>query len=603
MTYDDQKQKMGREPVHYVEIFFTRCQLTYGIAPCTAAIGVTGPQKCFNTFGSCQDTANFDPTNLIPLRFSTLRIDGLQQPGDAPTIPTLISVGLAPTSLTPGKGLGARSAISIRIQDMPWTDVFTDPYVEERTYEPLDRSTFWRRQLARDPFYEGRTIKVYTGFLDDDGGYDAANFKSRTFFIEGISGPTTDGMVSITAKDPLKRADFNRAQWPRASSNTLLANIDSVQTAIALQVGQGANFTALTYIRINDEVMFIDSIVVDVLNVTRATLPLFYSELPIADEHDAGDTVQDCILYDTVRVDDVLFDLLTVAAEIPASLIDVAAWTGLADEWLANHFYSRLIIEPTPVKDLLDEITRQLPLLWWDERDQLIDLDVIRPVPRGTVVGWNDDANIKAGRVGINRDKNSRISQFWLYFGVRSPLLDLTLLQNYRNITVEIDAEAEDPNAYGTPRIDSVFSQWIPSTGADIALEIAGRMLNFYDDSKIILVVTVDQKDDDQWTGDQVEVTTRYLTDQFGEAYPQRFMVIEVKENIKPTGTDFSYTLMDMGKSRVGVITPNDNPEFPADPFPDYLDASDDLKANYAFISNDLDPATMTNGDPAYTIA
>jgi len=39
----------GREPMQVVELYQPACALDYGNTPCSAAIGVTGTRKCFNT--------------------------------------------------------------------------------------------------------------------------------------------------------------------------------------------------------------------------------------------------------------------------------------------------------------------------------------------------------------------------------------------------------------------------------------------------------------------------------------------------------------------------------------------------------------------------
>lgn len=59
MSFDSEKRSLGREPVMIVEIDADYCTLTYGAAPCTAVVGVTGSQKCFNTRKTCQSTANY----------------------------------------------------------------------------------------------------------------------------------------------------------------------------------------------------------------------------------------------------------------------------------------------------------------------------------------------------------------------------------------------------------------------------------------------------------------------------------------------------------------------------------------------------------------
>ncbi|GAG23593.1 unnamed protein product, partial [marine sediment metagenome] len=106
MTYDVQKIKVGKQAITILELDLDACSLTYGNSPCTAS--GTAPLKCFNTFGTCQDTANFDKTSKT-FRFSDRVIDGVQEAGDAPTFPTIRGISHSPTVLTPSKGLGIRA--------------------------------------------------------------------------------------------------------------------------------------------------------------------------------------------------------------------------------------------------------------------------------------------------------------------------------------------------------------------------------------------------------------------------------------------------------------------------------------------------------------
>ncbi len=59
MSYTDRIGEMGRKPVYIVEMDLDFCTRTYGVSPCTAAIGVTGTAKCFQTRKTCQDAANY----------------------------------------------------------------------------------------------------------------------------------------------------------------------------------------------------------------------------------------------------------------------------------------------------------------------------------------------------------------------------------------------------------------------------------------------------------------------------------------------------------------------------------------------------------------
>ena len=59
MAYDEVKKDFVKEKFWVIEIDLDYCDNTYGIAPCTAQVGVTGTQKCFNTAKTCQDRPNY----------------------------------------------------------------------------------------------------------------------------------------------------------------------------------------------------------------------------------------------------------------------------------------------------------------------------------------------------------------------------------------------------------------------------------------------------------------------------------------------------------------------------------------------------------------
>ena len=57
---------------------------------------------------------------------------------------------------------------------------------------------------------------------------------------------------------------------------------------------------------------------------------------------------------------------------------------------------------------------------------------------------------------------------------------------------------------------------------------------------------------------------------------------------ITQKGVKYQYVMAEEpGLIRTGVITPNDDPTIPANPFPDYTAASDSLKSQYMFIGYD----------------
>ncbi len=601
MAYDDIKDDFGRRPVWIAELFLQKCLLTYSVLPCEAAIGVTGETKCYNTLATCQDTPNFDPDTSVPLRFSSERVDGIQAADEAPTFPSLLSIDTTPTRLEPGKGLGIRSRVNLKLEDHPWTDVGIDPYLGEATrpvQDPDSQGSFWGKLLARNKFWEGRRIDIITGYLDTEtGAYDASNFLRRTYLIESIAGPDRNGEVSIIAKDPLKFADNDRVQVPTLTEATLDADINDVVTSFDVGAGEGALYTIGDFIRVDEEIMEVTGITVDTLDVDRATLPSFYPTTGTRGaDHDAGATVQICRLYDNERADDIISELLITDAGIDATFIDTGDWADTFDTEIPSYIFSTLITEPVGVKDLLQELTEHTILIWWDEREQLIQFDVLRPAAIGTLPEFNDAENIVADSFASSRISKQRISRVFTYFGQLDPTVDLNTKNNFQLVDSQIDLDAETAEEYGSSRTLDIFSRWLPTAKAAVASEISQRMLFENRDTKINVTFVVDPKDDGQWTAEFVRINTRYVQDENGLPLERQYRIIEVEELLTKAGVRYKYvatqTQLD---GRAGSYAPDEDPV--ATPYPTYTDASEEQRVRAFWADDD---GKMANGDTGY---
>ena len=96
----------------YIEIDIKVCSLSYGVAPCAAAIGVTGDDKCFNTRNQradCQDPLNFAETTKT-IRFG-LR-DASYLPAEILCVPLLDKASVTNAVLKPGESIGERATLS-----------------------------------------------------------------------------------------------------------------------------------------------------------------------------------------------------------------------------------------------------------------------------------------------------------------------------------------------------------------------------------------------------------------------------------------------------------------------------------------------------------
>ena len=212
----------------YVEIDLDGCGNVYGSAPCTAAIGVTGPRKCFNSLKTCQDIANFN-TAPTTIRFAK---PASYLPADIEAIPSIRDIAFTPAQISLGVNLGQRATLTVTFDDHPHSDAgfMADPYRTERGYDPFRRGTFWGKFRARFPYIQGRALRVYRGEL----GQALQDMDVRYYVMDSFEGPGPDGTFSIVAKDILKLADNDRAQAPALSEGFLTAGVTDTASFVTL---------------------------------------------------------------------------------------------------------------------------------------------------------------------------------------------------------------------------------------------------------------------------------------------------------------------------------------------------------------------------------
>lgn len=640
MTYDSLKVSLGKQAVQFVELDMEGCSLSYGTAPCTAAIGTTGSDRCFNTRATCQDPANFTPVTKT-YRFASARIDNLQTAGDCPTFPTLLSCDSAPTILTPGSGLGVRSSVTLTIQDHPWTDVWTDKYFNLRSYIPDNQGTFWGKFVARHRYYPNRVLRVYTGFLNDDGTYNLANFQTRTYIITKIAGPNPNGVVSIEGVDPLRLADGEKAKWPIACTTTLDANISDVATTFdvhdptaAFNPTDPANpivswwdgisitppahapiaYTSGHYVRIEDEIMLVTARTYTIngdgtgtwhFTVTRSTMPSWYDfSQNIAVAHDSGASVQVCWQFDHLMVYDILLFLLSYVAKIDTLVPGVLPyndWKAHFDTSFPNYSYATLLVTPMSVKQMLTEITDLGVLIFWHERRSEV---VARGLKFAQLIGpqINDDDSIIKESVACQDEPSLLMTEHWLYFDVSWPIANMDLWQTYRVVDVAANVEREGPNEFASAYIKQVKCRWLERSMVGLAKDIGATQLLQYQDLRKIVTFTMDPKDDSFWVGDTVGMSTKYMQDQFGNPAVKNVLITQVKEIYTQAGLTLAYTAMELFNfQRTGVISHPDASGSDPNPGPGtYSTATDADKNHYCFIG--YNTGYFLDGTPSYQL-
>lgn len=466
MTYSTEAAKFGRIPVAFIECDMDYCGNVYGSSPCTASIGVTGDDRCYNTYATCQDKPNFDKT-VKTYRFCDQNAD---LPVGLSAIPLLKSVSFASQEITPGKGLGVRGSVTISFINAPWPDTEIDPYWRDRAYD-TNQGTFWGKFKARNPFYENRVLRVRRGYLTDVFSWD--NFIDSVYVIEQLQGPDKNDGVKIVAKDILKLADDKKVLFPKPSNGRLSADISNSDTSFTLSPsGVGSNYPASGKVAISGEVMtFTRS--GDAFTVGRG------ASNTTAEAHTADDTVQLVGIFDDEPVQDVIYTLLTDYANIASGYIDKTAWDAEAAAHLAGVF-SAEIAEPTGVNTLLGELTEQGTCrIWWDEEDQKIKFRAIKPLP-DDLPTLTDEQHFLTKTVDVKTDTNQRISTVLIFFSQKKPTEKLDDLKNYELRVATPNTAAISDLEYGSNIIKKVYSRWFKKTSLGRANALADALLKTY---------------------------------------------------------------------------------------------------------------------------
>lgn len=528
--------EIGREVIEIVEIDVDYCSLTYGVAPCTAALGVTGEHKCFNGYATCQAKAAFDKIART-LRYGT-NVSGL--PVDqAHIFPALRSVSTRAAEINlsgvdpQSSALGKRARVTVSIDDFADTDLAVDKYAAERVtgaaqldgigYRPQDRGTHFRKMRARFPFYNGRPLRVLNGYAGDA----LSSYTVRHYVISEWDGPDSAGRIKVTAKDIFDIAENDKSVLPALSRGKLAADIgDGIgETATLLPATVGAEYPASGRVCIGGEVArFTRS--GDVLTLTARGM-----DGTAAEDHSAGDLVQECIRIENVPLADAIHEVLTNTrgtGAIPASRIDLADWQDEAIGWLGGVNVTATLTEPLARKLLVGELCQLGALVWPDEVAQKIRFRANRPIAPGeTAYPLTDDGSLIEKTGVVMDDVDERISRVFFWHGMRDPTGSVSGASNMNRGAVGWNVEAESDLEYGETRLQQITTRWLGRDGNDaVASAVAERLASRYRDTPRTFEGMIDDRDARNIDlGDICLVETGLILDAVGLPLPSLMQV------------------------------------------------------------------------------
>jgi len=581
VTYNSEKVKIGRKPLTVIGIVADYCSLTYGVSPCTASIPTTGSQKCFNTRISCQDTPNYAKTTK-EYNFCQPRSN---LPAGVNMIPVIIGdIKKSPTSVTGGSGLGNRAVVRVKIKDFPHHDRDVDPYVSERTYTPEEQGTYWGKWIKRNPYYEGRTLKVYYGYIGDTFSL-ATDFEVQEFDIVDIKGPD-NGQIEITAKDVLVRTYTRKSTYPMLSTGELVAAITDVATSATLTpTGIGnTEYPISGTISIGKEAMsFTRS--GDVLTLTRAQWGT------TAKSHAINDVVQISPTWDgTTNIIDFLNELLVTGAGLPASYIPTTDWVIERDLWLTNANVTGILMKPESIEKVIAEVSECFNFdIWWDPIVQEVKIKALSPEPSGATINTlSETSNIKKNTLKIERKSGKRYTEIRVAYN-KLDYSEKNSPEQFSSWQVATDVSRSGADRYNGNSIKSLMCRWF--TGSSQALQLAGRRLARFSDTPEIVTFKLDQKDHSKIViAGRIKLNSWQFPDLYGANEDRSFQVLEIKEL---DNDEFQVKVLTSSfEGRYFFIAPNGTP--------DYGSATESQKEKYGFIS--LNTGLMGDGSAGYKI-
>lgn len=564
MSYDTEKARSGHQPLTACKLVMDYCSLTAGVGACTAT--ETGDAKCYNTRATCNDTANYTKT--------TKEYTFCQPCSNLPKetiFPVIVGdVAKAATSTTGGSGLGKRAVARIKLKDFPHHDRGIDPYWNERTYDAATQGTFWGKFLKRNPYYEGRTIKVMFGYIADT--FSWSDFETQEYDIIDIDGPD-DGYVTITAKDILVRTYERKAQYPAASNGKLLADITA-----------GAGSATLTPTGIGDDEYPASgtlSIGKEAMTFTRSgdTLTLtgraqWGTE---ASAHSADDVVQVCAAWDgTTNITDALYEILVTGAGIPSAYIPTADWDAEEALWLTNSNVKGVLMKPESIEKVIGEWSEVFMFdIWWSATDQEIKIKALSPEPSGATVNTlTENYNIVKDSLKVMRKSKDRFTEIRVYYD-KIDYSEKDAPEQFRAGQIAADASRAGTNRYNSNSIKVVYSRWFDS--AANAAQLAGRYLARFADTPEIIEFELAQKDHGKaLMAERVEINSWQFQDFAGANEARRYQVLEINEG-RESGHSFKVKALTSSFSgRYFFVC--------ADSTPDYSSATEAQKESCGFI-------------------
>ena len=448
------------------------------------------------------------------------------RPWELDAIPCVSDVRFETARLKIGESLGSFGQVTITLADFADDDRLEDPFFTERPAAPV--GTYFARLLARNPYWQGRALRLWTGSATD--GFDPANGEWRHYQIRSLTR-SNRSTWQLTAVSPLQLANLRNAKAPRALGWRLAYALPAGATTAIIEGHETAD-PSDGLCRLGDELCSFTR-VGEVLTLGRgqfATQP---------EDHEAGDAVKLALHFQDASIPTILRTLLVDHGGIDPAFIPDADWQAESDRWLAQYRLSPLpISEPVGVVALVNELCEQAGLfLWYDERSRSLRLQAIRPVGIGSIRNLSDDDLI--GEVELDPDPADRVSRVVLLYARRDVLGGMDNEAEFRRRLIG-QGFGEGPQAYGEPALRTISSRWFTESDDALAARTAFTIAQQLQDGRVGIGFTVSKRHSDLDLGNVVKLVCRDLTDAAGK--PKATLAIITGRSPSRDGVSVEFT-------------------------------------------------------------
>ena len=512
-----------------VEIDLDRCSNTYTVAPCTAANQGDGA-RCFYSFPTCQDQANFVKTTLT-YRF---RLNDVPWPDGDPTEvwPLLKEFTQTPHKVSTESFFSYPDTITFTMfRDYAPPAADSDKTAVADAFNTALSGEFWSNLFTRNRNYSGRAVRVLRGF--NASGFVLADFEQvgPAYTLSDVQlGP---GECRVTCESPLAQLRKRKVPFAINDDNVLTAAISAPATTLAVTDGSEypdpADFTRNNiYVEIEeigataDEICRVTSITGNNLTVVRGQFGT------TATAHSINSPVKHIACFGTtagaaVNSIDTLQDLMEWAG-VAAADVDTAKFNSLKNIHWPGDDVVRIVRRPHTVAQLMQEIREIRGILIY--LDSAAKWAAALIGARVASDSFDDDSMRNVSVTETDKDRRTRVALWYdpVEDNAREP-------EDFRKSVIVIDANLETANNFNDVRERQVLDKWLSPTFAVAKIRNLAKILITRTAHGVRTVeFDLEVKDGTVYVGDAVTITTRELTDIYGNQVAMPCVITSRKE-------------------------------------------------------------------------